>query len=369
MAKKELSCMMMFEFCEPTFWLYEEKAPGGWTNKNRTSSGVIIPLLQLFLKIESSIMDAWRANLQNPILDSQPLANPNENAKSTLVSIVGFSLFTIILGSVWGTLSTNGETVAYSCFQKIFYVAWTAKFYPQLYMNFKRKTTTGLSLDSLYFSLVGYSCFAIYSACTFYEVQVFGQVANHNTSLAVFELLLLFHAAIVSAILVAQKYYYDGYYLSTHRGRNSLSRTTNLILTCYFSLNTLYLTLVGIHISVRAIAVSFNEWIISLVYSAVIFIALRWVPQFFKIRYDKSFKGLSLSSVVLEDIGAFALLVSVAVSSNDGAGTNTPKPFVIKIHFVILNFSNVPLLLAVVVFFGVTMIYLISSFLQFNFLT
>lgn len=43
----------------------------------------------------------------------------------------------------------------------IYFVAWSASFYPQIYDNFRRKSVVGLNFDFLSFNIVGS---ALYSA-------------------------------------------------------------------------------------------------------------------------------------------------------------------------------------------------------------
>lgn len=43
--------------------------------------------------------------------------------------------------------------------------AWSFSFYPQLLLNYKRKSVTGLSMDYLVLNVVGFLCYSTYTVC------------------------------------------------------------------------------------------------------------------------------------------------------------------------------------------------------------
>ncbi|KAI9179508.1 hypothetical protein H9P43_004834 [Blastocladiella emersonii ATCC 22665] len=44
-----------------------------------------------------------------------------------------------------------------------YFVAWSVSFYPQLILNYRRKSVEGLSLDFLAYNIIGFSCYATYT--------------------------------------------------------------------------------------------------------------------------------------------------------------------------------------------------------------
>ena len=54
----------------------------------------------------------------------------------------------------------------------IYFIAWSVSFYPQCYVNFKRKSVIGLNFDFIALNLTGFTCYAIYNLCLFYNQHV-----------------------------------------------------------------------------------------------------------------------------------------------------------------------------------------------------
>ncbi|EYC42084.1 hypothetical protein Y032_0544g3231 [Ancylostoma ceylanicum] len=54
----------------------------------------------------------------------------------------------------------------------MYFAAWSLSFYPQIYLNFKRKSVTGLNFDFLLLNLIGFSAYAIYNLLMYYDPVV-----------------------------------------------------------------------------------------------------------------------------------------------------------------------------------------------------
>lgn len=253
------------------------------------------------------------------VIDSKVIVTTSGTSRWLIVVV---SIVTIIGGVIWGYFSNIDQSIVFSIFQKIFYLAWTIKFYPQICLNAWRKSTQGFSIDTCHISLMGYFCGALYSALTFFEVVIFDQVPERRIEVSQYQIAIMFNAVVCTAVQLAQEYYYDGFFQSRHLEANRTSRKTTILLYMYVFFNVLYLALIGTHSSLATlnIVVSANEWIISLVYAAVIFVSIRWLPQCFKSRKEKSFDGVSLTSVVIENIGNVSLILSLLVNKEDSTG-------------------------------------------------
>ena len=55
----------------------------------------------------------------------------------------------------------------------IYFFAWSISFYPQIILNFRRQSVTGLNFDFLALNLIGHSCYSIYNLClyTSHDIQ------------------------------------------------------------------------------------------------------------------------------------------------------------------------------------------------------
>lgn len=51
----------------------------------------------------------------------------------------------------------------------IYFVAWSVSFYPQIYINFKRKSVVGLNFDFLALNIVGFLMYFLFNAGLFWN--------------------------------------------------------------------------------------------------------------------------------------------------------------------------------------------------------
>ncbi|RCN42058.1 Lysosomal Cystine Transporter [Ancylostoma caninum] len=54
----------------------------------------------------------------------------------------------------------------------MYFAAWSLSFYPQIYLNFKRKSVTGLNFDFLLLNVIGFSAYATYNLLMYYDPVV-----------------------------------------------------------------------------------------------------------------------------------------------------------------------------------------------------
>lgn len=235
--------------------------------------------------------------------DSELLRRRN----SPLYSIFFWIIFCIGCGCVWGYVEKSSEGTAYSVFEKIFYISWVLKFYPQLYLNAKRKTSAGLSIDTLCFSFFGYGCLCMYAIFTTYRLEAFGERSKFDGAISGTETFLVAHSTTLTVLIILQMYYLDGY------RKVRVARKTNLSMSLYVVINVLYLGLVAAHQQSTYVAVSLNEWLVSLLYGCGLFLSLRDIPQAWRFYRATYFQGVCLTTVVLELLGAISIMITLLV--------------------------------------------------------
>lgn len=104
----------------------------------------------------------------------------------------------------------------------LYFCCWSLSFYPQMLINYQRKSVVGLSLDFQALNLLGYCCYSIYTACLIYNKPIeedyrdaFGSSSLVTTQDCFFAL----HGAFITSLTVLQCAIYD-------RGGQSVSTTT-----------------------------------------------------------------------------------------------------------------------------------------------
>lgn len=91
-------------------------------------------------------------------------------------------------GDAWGS-------IAYNVTGNVMFLAWSVSFYPQLFLNFRRGSTLGMSVAFQWYNLVGFGLYAVY---TFYQAQ---------SSLQ--DVLFGVHAFIVTLVTLFQVWWYE----------------------------------------------------------------------------------------------------------------------------------------------------------------
>ncbi|EFO13524.1 hypothetical protein LOAG_15005, partial [Loa loa] len=54
----------------------------------------------------------------------------------------------------------------------IYFVAWSISFYPQIILNFTRKSVVGLNFDFLLLNIIGFMCYATYNILMYFNPYI-----------------------------------------------------------------------------------------------------------------------------------------------------------------------------------------------------
>ncbi|EFN52603.1 hypothetical protein CHLNCDRAFT_36764 [Chlorella variabilis] len=102
----------------------------------------------------------------------------------------------------------------------VYFCAWSISFYPQAYLNYRRKSVVGLSLDFQLLNLLGFGCYAVYNTALFWNPGVRKEYAClHGGSLPAVhanDVFFALHASVVTALTLIQCALY-------HRGGQRIS--------------------------------------------------------------------------------------------------------------------------------------------------
>ena len=212
----------------------------------------------------------------------------------------------LVTGIAWAySVTSDSADVGAAVLEYIFYSTWILKFVPQFYLSAVRKTTIGLSIDTLYFSLLAYGFCCVYCFSTFYQLVAFNQETTKDPAVTSAEIALSMLCFLGTFITILQTYYFDGY------ARIRVSRKTNFILSLFMGLNFLYLILVASNYVSTSIAISLNEWVASLPYSFGVLFAIRYIPQSWRFYRAQMFQGVALSSIWIEFVGSVSVLIMI----------------------------------------------------------
>ncbi|CAL5185710.1 unnamed protein product [Lathyrus oleraceus] len=198
--------------------------------------------------------------------------------------------------------------VEYSVFGWIAFVAWSTSFYPQLFMNFSRKSVVGLNFNYLLLNNSKQTLYLIYNASLYFSSTV--QFQYHKKygfdqmiPVAANDVAFSIHAVLITTILLFQVIIYE-------RGNQSISKITMGIITmvwvtagvCFF------------------IAFPSNSWLwLVTIFNTmqVLLASIKYIPQAVMNFMLKSTDGFCIGNVFLDFIGGISNVAQMVTQSID----------------------------------------------------
>ena len=95
-----------------------------------------------------------------------------------------------------------------------YFAAWSISFYPQVYLNWVRKSVVGMSFDFQLLNLVGFACYASYNV-SYYWVHEIHVDYHHkhgfdkDIPVRINDVIFALHAELLTAITFAQIFFYE----------------------------------------------------------------------------------------------------------------------------------------------------------------
>lgn len=180
-----------------------------------------------------------------------------------------------------------------------YFAAWSISFYPQVWMNFTRKSVTGVSIDYLWLNVAGFACYSTF--CVMFlaskDIKDAYKERNPGSSGALVranDAVFALHALVVSSITLSQAYLW-GYKKNRDQHTSTICRgfLTGVIVAA---------------ISLVSIAQMTDklEWIdvlYGLSYCKLLITVYKYWPQIYLNYQRKSTRGFSIVNILLDFTG------------------------------------------------------------------
>ena len=196
-----------------------------------------------------------------------------------------------------------------------YFLAWSASFYPQVWLNYKRKSVVGLSFDYLNYNILGFTCYSIYNVSLYWVPVVIAQYEDKygvdHTPVQLSDVLFAVHALALCSVQCVQCFIFE-------RGTQHISPVAAVLAVLGWVSVYVYALLGGFHIVTW---LSFVYW---LSYVKLFVTFVKYIPQVRSISAHWSLHGLKQSSrhssttkgrVPLDGTLAMCFLISQVVSS------------------------------------------------------
>ncbi|KAM0940247.1 putative lysosomal cystine transporter [Dioscorea sansibarensis] len=207
-----------------------------------------------------------------------------------------------------GSWNSMEMEIAYQVLGWLAFFSWSFSFYPQVILNFRRKSVVGLNFDFLVLNMTKHSSYLIYNAGLFFSKAIQRQYHNkygHDQMIPVAPSDVAFstHAVTLTLLTLFQVLIYD-------RGNQKVSKTCISITSIiWFS-------------ALVCLIVAWPKhswlWLVSVFNTIqVVMTAIKYTPQAFMNFRRKSTIGWSVGNILLDLTGSLLNFVQMVVQSID----------------------------------------------------
>ncbi|KAM4795645.1 cystinosin [Rhinophrynus dorsalis] len=193
----------------------------------------------------------------------------------------------------------------------IYFLAWSVSFYPQVFVNWRRKSVVGLSFDFLALNLTGFIAYSVFNVCLFwipYIREQFLQVyPNGVIPVDANDVFFSLHAVLLTLITIIQCCIYE-------HGTQTVSKVAIglLIAAWLFAFCMLFVAVSG--------EVTWLQFLFSFSYIKLAITLTKYFPQAYMNFRRKSTEGWSIGNVLLDFTGgSFSIIQMFLQSYNNDA--------------------------------------------------
>ncbi|KAL9694214.1 hypothetical protein quinque_013499 [Culex quinquefasciatus] len=188
----------------------------------------------------------------------------------------------------------------------IYFVAWTVSFWPQMIINFRRKSVVGLSFDFLALNLLGHTLYCIFNCSMYWNDHIEQEYFNRNprglNPVIANDVAFSLHASLATLLTVVQCFIYE-------RGEQRVSYTAQGILGIFATV-----------IVVAGILVGTSTWhwldfLYTLSYIKLAITLIKYVPQAVLNFRRKSTVGWSIENILLDFTGGTLSMLQMLLNA------------------------------------------------------
>nr|CAD7573703.1 unnamed protein product [Timema californicum] len=188
----------------------------------------------------------------------------------------------------------------------IYFAAWSVSFYPQIYVNWRRKSVVGLNFDFLALNIVGFILYALFNCGLFWIPEVkeeyFNRYPRGLNPVQVNDIVFAVHASFATVITITQCFLYE-------RANQTVSKIARSILALFASF---------LLISVIIAATEVITWLDFLYYCSYVKLAItliKYVPQGWMNYQRKSTLGWSIGNIFLDFTGGMLSMLQMILNA------------------------------------------------------
>ncbi|XP_070563046.1 cystinosin-like [Ptychodera flava] len=193
----------------------------------------------------------------------------------------------------------------------MYFVAWSVSFYPQIVLNFRRKSVVGLNFDFLSYNLTGFIAYGMYNVGMYWIPEVWAEYKESHprgvNPVQLNDVVFTLHAIVVTAFTIFQCCIYE-------RAGQKVSKVCMVLLSLAwaFAITTLIIAAAS-----SGNIISWLNYLLYLSYIKLGVTLIKYIPQAYMNFRRKSTEGWSIGNVLLDFTGgSLSLLQMFLISYN-----------------------------------------------------
>ncbi|XP_018577032.1 cystinosin homolog [Anoplophora glabripennis] len=188
----------------------------------------------------------------------------------------------------------------------LYFVAWSISFYPQIYINWRRKSVVGLNFDFIVLNIIGFTLYGIFNLGLYcipeIEDEYFNRYPRGLNPVQINDIVFALHAAVATIFTIIQCFIYE-------REEQRVSITARVIIGIF---GTFLL------ISIILAATDVIHWLDFLYYCSYVKLTItliKYVPQAYMNYKRKSTIGWSIGNILLDFTGGTLSMLQMIVNA------------------------------------------------------
>jgi cystinosin len=225
---------------------------------------------------------------------------------TVLITIAGFSLG-------FATDATSNIPSPYNRISSIigwtYFSCWSVSFWPQVFLNWRRQSVVGLSLDFLVYNILGFSCYAVFNCAFYWSDTVQKQYATFHSgkrnAVQVNDVFFAIHAVVVTMLTYYQTLIYT-------RGNQAVSHTCKVVVSSALAFSLVFLAAACAFKGEMFTTLNFL-YLLSYVKLAVSLV--KYIPQVILNYKRQSTTGWTIWNVLLDFSGGILSMLQILLTS------------------------------------------------------
>ncbi|KAI0442655.1 PQ loop repeat-domain-containing protein [Xylaria telfairii] len=226
---------------------------------------------------------------------------------------------------------------ASALFGWVYTLCWSLSFYPQAFLNFRKKSTGGTTVDFPFLNVLGFACYFIYTCALYWSPLIRHQYAlrngGHTPTVAFNDVIFAVHALILTATLNTQ------YFLPSLWGfeQQSAARKPSRFITGVFAGCITGVVLIIFVVASQPptadpkVSWAWLDVIYVISYVKLLVTVVKYAPQLVYNSRNRSTKGWDISQILLDFTGGLLSIAQLGIDSylqHDWSGvTGNPVKF------------------------------------------